>query len=70
MLAHGVGSARLLATLGTRVPIAAAKGYSRTYASGPSGPRHALYLEAPKVAISVYDGAVRVSGRSSSAPDA
>jgi D-amino-acid dehydrogenase len=62
VLAGGVGSARLLATLGTRVPIAAAKGYSRTYASGPSGPRHALYLEAPKVAISVYDGAVRVSG--------
>ena len=30
--------------------------------SDPSGPRHALYLEAPKVAISVFDGAVRVSG--------
>ena len=62
VLAGGVASARLLGTLGTRLPIAAAKGYSRTYASDPSGPRHALYLEAPKVAISVYDGAVRVSG--------
>jgi D-amino-acid dehydrogenase len=62
VLAGGVASARLLAILGTRLPIAAAKGYSRTYASHPSGPRHALYLEGPKVAISVYDGAVRVSG--------
>ena len=62
VLAGGVASARLLAALGTRLPIAAAKGYSRTYGSHPSGPRQALYLEAPKVAISVYDGAVRVSG--------
>ena len=45
-----------------RLPIAAAKGYSRSYRWHPSGPRHALYLETPKVAISVFDGAVRVSG--------
>jgi D-amino-acid dehydrogenase len=62
VLAGGVASARLLATLGTRLPLTAAKGYSRTYPSHPSGPRHALYLEAPKVAISVYEGAIRVSG--------
>jgi D-amino-acid dehydrogenase len=62
VLAGGVASARLLADVGIRLPIAAAKGYSRTYSSHPSGPRHALYLEAPKVAISVFEGAVRVSG--------
>jgi len=62
VLAGGVASAHLLAPLGTRLTIAAAKGYSRTYASHPSGPRRPLYLEAPKVAISVFDGAVRVSG--------
>jgi D-amino-acid dehydrogenase len=44
------------------VPIAAAKGYSRTYARDGSGPRQALYLENPKVAISVFDEGVRVSG--------
>jgi len=62
VLAGGVASGELLARLGTRLPIAAAKGYSRTYPADPSGPRHALYLEAPKVAISAFDGAVRVSG--------
>ena len=62
VLACGVASARLLAAFGVRLPIAAAKGYSRTYTAQPTGPRHALYLEAPKVAISAFDGAVRVSG--------
>lgn len=63
VLANGVGSTRLLAGPGVRVPIAAAKGYSRTYsASDSSSPRTALYLEGPKVAVSAYQGAVRVSG--------
>jgi D-amino-acid dehydrogenase len=62
VLAGGVASGELLARLGMRLPIAAAKGYSRTYPADPSGPRHALYLEAPKVAISAFEGAVRVSG--------
>ncbi len=62
VVAGGVASAELLAGLGVRLPIAAAKGYSRTYPSSPGAPRQALYLESPKVAISVYDGAVRVSG--------
>jgi len=62
VLAGGVASAGLLARLGRRLPIVAAKGYSRTYPSDSTAPRQALYLEAPKVAISVFDGAVRVSG--------
>ena len=62
VLAAGVASADLLAALDMRLPIAAAKGYSRTYTAHPSGPQRALYLETPKVAISVFDGAVRVSG--------
>ncbi|HET6866280.1 MAG TPA: FAD-dependent oxidoreductase, partial [Solirubrobacteraceae bacterium] len=62
VIAGGVDSARLLAAHGVRLPIAAAKGYSRTYARHPSGPQHPLYLEAPKVAVSVYDEGVRVSG--------
>jgi D-amino-acid dehydrogenase len=62
VIAAGVESVALLAPLGVRVPIAAAKGYSRTYARDPSGPNCALYLEGPKVAISVFDEGVRVSG--------
>jgi D-amino-acid dehydrogenase len=65
VLAGGVESGKLLAALGARVPLVAAKGYSRTYASDSrdgSGPRTALYLEGPKVAISAFEGAVRVSG--------
>jgi D-amino-acid dehydrogenase len=62
VIASGVESARLLAGHGVRLPIAAAKGYSRTYAPHPSGPRHALHLEGPKVAVSVFEEGVRVSG--------
>ena len=62
VLACGVASTPLLAAFGVRLPIAGAKGYSRTFTAQPSGPRHALYLEAPKVAISAFDGAVRMSG--------
>jgi D-amino-acid dehydrogenase len=62
IIAAGVDSARLLAAHGIRLPIAAAKGYSRTYALDPTGPRRPLYLENPKVSISVYDEGVRVSG--------
>ncbi len=62
VLAAGVDTVRLLAPLGLRLPIVAAKGYSRTYRPDPSGPRRALYLEGPKVAVSAFDGGVRVSG--------
>jgi D-amino-acid dehydrogenase len=62
LVAGGVDSARLLAGHGIRLPIAAAKGYSRTYTRHLSGPQQPLYLEGPKVAISVYEEGVRVSG--------
>jgi D-amino-acid dehydrogenase len=62
VIAGGVDSARLLAGGGIRLPIAAAKGYSRTFTVHPSGPKQPLYLEGPKVAISVYEEGVRVSG--------
>ncbi len=62
VLAGGVASARLLARLDVRLPIVAAKGYSRTYLADSSAPRTALYVEGSKVAISAFDGAVRVSG--------
>jgi D-amino-acid dehydrogenase len=62
VLSNGVACARLLARLGVHLPIAAAKGYSRTYPPDASGPRGALYLEGPKVAISAFAGGIRVSG--------
>lgn len=62
VIAGGVDSARLLAAHGLRLPIAAAKGYSRTYTVHPSGPKQPLYLEGPMIAISVYEEGVRVSG--------
>ncbi len=62
VLANGVDACELLAPLGLRLPVLAAKGYSRTYRPDPSGPRRPLYLEKPKVAVSVYDEGTRVSG--------
>jgi len=62
VLANGVGAAGVLRKLGVRLPLAAAKGYSRTFARTASGPTTPVYLEAPKVAISVYADAVRISG--------
>jgi D-amino-acid dehydrogenase len=65
VLAGGVAVGGLLGQLGVRLPVVAAKGYSRTFARHPDvrgGPRRSLYLESPKVAVSVFDEAVRVSG--------
>jgi D-amino-acid dehydrogenase len=62
VIACGVDSGCLLHPLGVRLPIAAAKGYSRTYAVDATAPRQPLYLEGPKVSISAFDGGVRVSG--------
>jgi D-amino-acid dehydrogenase len=62
VLANGVGSTRLVESLGVRLPVAAAKGYSRTYAIDPTGPKRPLYLEGPRVSISVFDEGVRISG--------
>ena len=62
VIAAGVPSAAAAGRPGVRLPIAAAKGYSRTYAPRPERPAPALYLEGPKVAISVFDEGVRVSG--------
>jgi D-amino-acid dehydrogenase len=62
VLACGVGCRGLLAPLGIRLPVLAAKGYSRTYATDPTAPLQAIYLEAPKVAVSPFAHGVRVSG--------
>ena len=65
VLANGVGAVRLLRGHGIHLPVVNAKGYSRTFPGGgdnDGSPRRALYLEGPRVAISPFAGAVRVSG--------
>ena len=62
VVASGARTEELVRGFGIRLPITTAKGYSRTFARVPSGPSRSMYLEEPKVAISVYDGGVRVSG--------
>ncbi|MFZ1994718.1 MAG: FAD-dependent oxidoreductase, partial [Solirubrobacteraceae bacterium] len=65
VLANGVGAVRLLRRHAIHLPVVNAKGYSRTFPAvgGSDGsPRRALYLEEPRVAISAFAGAVRVSG--------
>ena len=61
-MASGVPTQELVGGLGVRLPIATAKGYSRTFPHVPTGPSRSMYLEERKVAISVYDEGVRVSG--------
>jgi D-amino-acid dehydrogenase len=62
VLACGTAVGELTAPLGIKLALAAAKGYSRTYRSGATAPRRALYLERQRVAVSAFDGGVRVSG--------
>jgi D-amino-acid dehydrogenase len=65
-LATGAAARRLLRPLGVDLPVVNAKGYSRTFPRTETRdtpqPRRALYLEAPRVAISAFDDAVRISG--------
>jgi D-amino-acid dehydrogenase len=58
----GASSPALLRTLGIRMPLVGARGYSVTVAGGGTRPMHALYLAEAKVGISSYDDAVRIAG--------
>lgn len=62
VVAAGVWTREVLAPLGVRVPIEAAKGYSVT-AHGPGlPPERPLYLTEAKVGASPFDGALRLAG--------
>jgi len=58
----GIWSRRLLARLGVRVPLEAAKGYSITASVDGIRPRHPLYLLEAKLGCSPYDDGVRLAG--------
>ena len=62
VIATGVGSVPLAATLGVELPILGAKGYSITATGAGTPPSTALYLAEAKVGISGYDDAVRIAG--------
>ena len=62
VLAAGAWSARLLASLGVRIPFEAAKGYSVTASGDGVAPKHALYLAEAKVGASPFGEHVRLAG--------
>jgi len=47
---------------GARLPIQAGKGYSLDYSPPPFEIRHSLYLHDERVAVSPYEGTVRLGG--------
>lgn len=62
VVAAGVWTRELLAPLGYRLPLEAAKGYSVTLPAGEHGPRHPLYLTEIKAGVSPFAGALRIAG--------
>ncbi len=62
LIAAGVWSRDLLARLGVRIPLEAAKGYSLTSTGGGTAPEHPIKFAEAQVVCTPYDGCVRVSG--------
>jgi D-amino-acid dehydrogenase len=63
VLAAGIHSQQLMGSLGVRVGMTPARGYSVTFPlEGAVTPSRALYLADARVGISTFDGGVRVAG--------
>jgi D-amino-acid dehydrogenase len=62
VVAAGVWSGSLLASVGVRLPMEAAKGYSVTARGRGTLPRHAYYLAEAKVGCSTFGDALRIAG--------
>lgn len=62
VIAAGIWSKPLLAALGSRIPLEAAKGYSLTFRAERGAPRHALMLQEAKVGVSPFADEVRFAG--------
>lgn len=62
VIAAGVHTGRLARLLGVRLPIDAGKGYSLHYEPAPIEVNHALYLYEARVAVTSFDGAIRLAG--------
>ena len=62
VIATGADAPRLVAPLGTRLPITGAKGYSITLRGTGAAPGQALYLSDAKLGISPYGDELRIAG--------
>ncbi len=62
VVAGGIWTAALLATIGVKIPLEAAKGYSITVDQDDPAPRHPLYLMEAKVGCTPFAGSVRLAG--------
>lgn len=62
VVAAGIWSKPLLAQLGTKLPLEAAKGYSLTFRAERGAPRHALMLQEAKVGVSPFANGLRFAG--------
>lgn len=62
VVAAGVWARTLLAEIGVRIPMEAAKGYSVTARGTGTLPRHALYLAEAKVGCSTFGDSLRIAG--------
>lgn len=62
VVAAGIWSKPLLAQLGTKLPLEAAKGYSLTFRAERGSPRHALMLQEAKVGVSPFASGLRFAG--------
>jgi D-amino-acid dehydrogenase len=62
VVSAGLPTADLLRSVGVRVPLAAARGYSVTLTGRGTPPRHALYLAEAKLGLSPFAGGVRIAG--------
>jgi D-amino-acid dehydrogenase len=62
VVAAGWQSADLLAPLGVRLPLEGGKGYSVTVPALPIQPKGAMYLLEDRVAVTPFNGALRLAG--------
>ncbi len=62
LICAGVWTPAVVRLAGSRVPIEAGKGYSLDYTPPPRSIRHALYLHEARVALTPFDGVVRLAG--------
>lgn len=62
VIAAGVGSASLTASLGCRIPLRFGKGYGFDLPLPPVRPRRAIYLAAERVAVTPLDSGLRLAG--------
>lgn len=62
LLCAGVWTAELTKLAGVRLPMQAGKGYSLDYTNPPQTVSNALYLDEARLAVTPFDGTVRIAG--------